>query len=257
MNFFINFFVLQITAKLCKKKIKVFRIIASSAIGGFYSLIILIDKIPIILLALSKIFVALIMVLVAFDFYRVKSYLCVSLTFLFSSLIMLGVIVGAYFITKSKYITINNSVVYFDIDSKQLVLCSFLAYLISCVVVRMYNRSLSKSEIYTIEIENMDKCVSVYAFADSGNRLREPFSNFPVIIVKRELVESMCNTSHLRLIPTTTVNNSSMLQAFKPDKITIKGIKNKEVIENAYIAMSDEINSDSFSAIINPEILSV
>lgn len=257
VNFFINFFVLQITAKLCKKQIRVFRIIASSAVGGAYSLIILADKLPAYILLFTKLIVAVIMVLIAFNFYRVKSFLIATGVLLFSSFVILGVVVGIYFLTKSSYITINNSSVYFNIDSKQLIVCALCAYLASCLIVRMYNRSLFKSEIYTIEIENDDKCVTVFAFADSGNRLREPFSNYPVIIAKRDVIQSIVGKTKLRLIPTTTVNKSSVLPAFKPDKITIKGMKKREVIENAYVAMSDEINSDSFSAIINPEILSV
>lgn len=45
--------------------------------------------------------------------------------------------------------------------------------------------------------------------------------------------------------------------AFKPDKIILKSSKGREVIENAYVALSDDIKDDKYSAVLNPEILSV
>lgn len=233
------------------------RLIISSAVGGIYSLIILLDTLPSYIVFATKIISALIMILIAFKFFRVKSLVQTLGVFIFSSFILLGVITGILYITKTSYITVNNSTVYFDVSSKQLIVCAFAAYIISCIVVRLHNRSVSNKEIYTLEIHNEGKTVTLFAFADTGNKLREPFSNYPVIIVRRELAESIVGNSKLRLIPATTVNNSSMLKAFKPDNIIIKGSKKSEVIENAYVAMSEEIRSDSFSAIINPEILSV
>lgn len=248
---------LQITARLCKKKINLIRIILSSAVGGVYSLIILIDSLPAYIVFATKIIAALIMVLIAFKFFRVKSLVQTLGVFIFSSFLLLGVITGVLYLTKTPYIAINNSAVYLDVSSKQLILCALVAYILSCIVVRLHNKSISNKQIYTIEIENEGKSVTLFAFADTGNKLREPFSNYPVIIVRREFAEKVVGSSKLRLIPATTVNNSSMLKAFKPDNIIIKGSKKSEVIENAYVAMSDEIRSDSFSAIINPEILSV
>lgn len=233
------------------------RIILSSAAGGIYSLIILLESLPGYIVFATKIFAALIMILIAFKFFRVKSLVQTLGVFIFSSFVLLGVITGILYITKTPYIAIHNSAVYLDVSSKQLIVCALVAYLLSCMVVRLHNRSVSNKQIYTIEIQNEGKSITLFAFADTGNKLREPFSNYPVIIVRRELAEKIVGDSKLRLIPATTVNNSSMLQAFKPDNIIIKGSKKAEVIENAYVAMSDQINSDSFSAIINPEILSV
>lgn len=248
---------LQITAKLCKKQINMIRIIISSAAGGIYSMIILLESLPDYIVFATKVFAALIMILIAFKFFRVKSLVQTLGVFIFSSFVLLGVITGILYMTKTPYIAIRNSAVYLDVSSKQLIVCALAAYLLSCIVVRLHNRSVSNKQIYTIEIENEGKSVTLFAFADTGNKLREPFSNYPVIIVRREFVEKIVGDSKLRLIPATTVNNSSMLRAFKPDNIIIKGSKKTEVIENAYVAMSDQINSDSFSAIINPEILSV
>lgn len=228
----------------------------AAVFGGIYSFIMLIDDLPIYITALSKLASTIIILLIAFKFYRVKSFVLSMLCFLFSSLVFLGVIVGICFFTDTDMVTVNNSIVYFNIGAKALLFCAMIAYILSCVVVRLHNKSLAKNEIYTLEIEALGQSVTLFAFADTGNKLKEPFSNAPIIVARRESVEHLVN-DNIRLVPTNTVNGKSLLVAFKPDKITLKTAKGSVMIENAYIALSSDISSDSFSAIINPEILSV
>lgn len=256
INFFITFLLLQLTAKLCKKSTSVLRFILASTFGGIYSFILLVDNLPIYITALSKIVSTIIILLIAFKFQRVKSFALSGVCFMFSSLIFLGVIIGIYFLTGTNTVTINNSVVYFNIGAKALLFCTLFAYLLSCIVVRLHNKSLAKNEIYTLEIESNGEKVTLFALADTGNKLKEPFSNSPIIVARRESVEHLAN-DNIRLVPTTTVNGKSLLVAFKPDRITVKTAKGSVPIENAYVAMSNDISSDSFSAVINPEILSV
>lgn len=257
VNFFINFLLLQICAKLTKKEAKLYRLIIASCVGGAYSLIILVDELPSYITLVSKLLVALIMVLISFKFYRLTSFLKTSLVFFFSSLIVLGVVVGISFATKSNMIAINNSSVYFNISAKGLLLSASLAYVMSCVIVRIYNRSLSKNEIYSVEIYNNNKVLKLNAFVDTGNKLREPFSNNPVIIVDREKCEDLIGSSKIRYIPASTVSGETLFVAFKPERIVIKASSESEVVENVYVALSNDVKENGFSAVLNPEILSV
>lgn len=256
INFFITFLLLQLTAKICKKDVSLVRFVLAAAIGGLYSFILVVQGVPDYAVAVSKVVATVIIVLTAFKFYRVKSFLLTLGCFLFSSLVFLGVIVGIYFATGSKLISVNNSVVYFNIGARALLFCALFAYLLSCIIVRLHNRSIAKNEVYTLEITSKGQSVTLFAFADTGNKLREPFSNAPIIVARRQSVEGLVN-DNIRLIPTNTVNGKSLMVAFKPDKIMLKSAKGSAVIENAYIALSDEINGDGFSAVVNPEILSV
>lgn len=257
INFFVTFFLLQITAKLSKKQPKTLRFILASAVGGFYSFIIFANELPVYILALTKGFAAMLIVAAAFKFYRVKSFLVTLGLFLASNLVMLGVIIGLCFAVKSDYIVVNNSVVYFNISARGLLVCAFIAYLLSCLVVRIYNRSLSKNEVYKIVIENKEQSVILFALADTGNKLYEPFSNAPVIVADKASVQALVGDSTIRIIPAATVHQSAFMQGFRPDKVTVKTAKGDAVIENVYIAMSENMNNHTFSAILNPEILSV
>ncbi len=230
--------------------------IAASAVGGGYSMIILVD-LPPALSAVLKIAVGLLIVGLAFRFYRLKSFFIAAGIFVFSSFVFLGVTVGIYMLFKTEAIAVKNSTVYFDIGARGLLLCAFFAYAVSSLIVRLYNRSLAKGEMYMLKIENGGKSVSALALADTGNKLREPFSGKSVIVVKSDLVKDIFDRKSLRLIPAATVNSVSYLEAFKPDRVVVKNSNGEEVIDGAYVALSDEIKNGSCSAVINPEILSL
>ena len=257
VNFFITFLLLEITAKAGKRNPKLWKVVLSSALGGAYSLIMLAPDIPFVLMLISKIAFAIIVLLITFSFRRLKSFLSMLLIFLFSNFVFLGIISGLQLLFHSDKISINNGEIYFDINARQLLLTALFAYLISCLIIRVYNKKLSSGEIYSLIIKNSGREINVFALSDTGNKLREPFSNAPVIVVKSELLADMFDESKTRLIPASTVNSSSYLSAFKPDCVKIKTAKGWETIDNVYIALSDEIKSNSFSAVINPEIISV
>lgn len=257
INFFITFLLLEITARLCKKEPRLFRLVLSAAFGGLYSMIILVDNLPWYISLISKIAACVLIILIAFKFYRVKSFAVALGIFLFSNFLFLGIIVGIYLLSGNQMIAVNNSTVYLNIGAKALLFSAAAAYVIASLVVRIYNKSVSKGDIYSLVIENGGRSVSLFALADTGNKLREPFSDSPVIVVEKEKASCLFENEKARIVPVTSVNKNSYLQAYKPDKITIKTAKGEEVIEKAYIALSDKMKSSGFSAVINPEILSL
>ncbi len=256
INFFITFFLLQATAKFAKKKVVVWRFIFASTVGGLYSFIILAD-ISKPLAVFSKLFAAGIIILVAFHFEKLANFAAVYALFFVMNYMFLGVIYGITIMFDAEYITLSNSTVYVSIGARGLLVSAFFAYIVSCVVVRLYNRRLSANQVYSLTVENCGKTAKLLAFADKGNNLREPFSNSPVIVADKQKMEPLMERDNTRIIPTTTVGGKSFLLSFKPDKVTVKTNRGKEEIENVYIALSDDIKDGSFSAVINPEILTV
>lgn len=257
VNFFINYFLLGVTAKFSKFNPKTFRLILASALGALYSLIILVDDINAVALWSSKVAVAVLMLVVAFRYDRVKTFVLSLLIFAFANLLFLGMIIGVCITFSPKSVAIRNSVVYFDVSARSLLMCAFVSYLLALIVVKIHNRRLLKNEIYTLTVFAKGQQVTLYAFLDTGNKLREPFSNTPVIIADKSKVEHLCSGKNIRLIPASTINSQSVLTAFKADKIVIKSSSQQEEVENIYIALSDQLSDQSYSAIINPEILHI
>lgn len=146
----------------------------------------------------------------------------------------------------------NNDSVYFDIPAKALLVSALVAYIISICVIKIYNYTISKKEIYSLKIFKGESEYNLFAFLDTGNKLREPFSNFPVIIVDSSKIDFECE----RVIPFDTVGGEGMLKAFKPDKIVISNGKSSFECKDVYIAVS-KVDSKDFSAILNPQIMTI
>lgn len=252
INFFITFLLLLFTSKMAKRELKLVRILAGSAVGGVYSLVILLDELHFLVTFLGKIACAFLIVFISFGFKRLYIYIKAVSIFFFSNMLFLGVIISLWFAFKPEGVVVNNSTVYFDISAKVLLFSALFAYLISTAVIKIYNRTVSKKEIYSLTVIKDGESVHLFAFLDSGNKLKEPFSGYPVIIVD----ESKISFETERVIPFDTVGGEGMLRAFKPDKIILSSGKKAFETDRAYVAVS-QVNSKDFSAILNPEILNI
>ena len=111
---------------------------------------------------------------------------------------------------------------------------------------------MERLRLSLFELNSMVRDVISMSLPDSGNKLKEPFSDYPVIIVDKSKIPEKCE----RLIPCQTVSGEGMLKAFKPDKVIISSSKNKIELTKVYVAFS-EVKSKSFSAILSNELINI
>lgn len=252
VNFLITFFLLLLTSKLSKNEINLLRAVAGSLIGGVYSLVILADDLKFFVSYLGKFAAGCVIVATAFKINGFKNYIKEVVIFFFSNLIFVGVIVGGWMIFKPPGVVINNNTVYFNISAKLLLFSALAAYVVSTVVLRIYNNKIAKKEIYRVTVEKNGKEFKFFAFADSGNNLKEPFSNYPVIVADKNLFDGVETE---RLVPYSTIGSQGVLNAFKPNTVTVCAGNKKYSIQNVYIALNDNLKKGEFRGIINPNIL--
>lgn len=250
LNFFFTYLLLLLTKLFNRKGAKVWRLLGASAFGGIYALVIFAPKLNFLITFAGKFAVSLIIVLIAFGFNGIKQFLKNLAIFYFSNLVLLGVVAGLWLIAKPQGVAVKNDIIYFDISAEVLLVSGLFAYVAALLIVKIHNSSISKNEIYSLTVYHQGKTVHMYAFADSGNKLREPFSNYPVIIADKDKIPFETN----RIIPYSTVGGEGSLNAFKPDRVTVAFGKNKITTDRIYIAKSD-VKSKEYSAILNPEIL--
>lgn len=252
LNFFITYLLLMLTRALIKATAKTYRMLLGSFVGGVYSLIIFVPSLNIFATVLGRILVSFLIVFATFGFKRIVPFFKTTVCFYFSNMIFLGIILAIWITLKPNGIVINNDAIYFDIPASVLLLLSLIAYVISILIIKVYNFTISKKEIYQLTIIKGESEQQLFAFLDSGNKLVEPFSNYPVIIVD----ENKVSFDTERIIPYNTVGGEGVLKAFKPDKIIISNGKKSFESDRVYIALSS-VESKEFSAILNPQILNV
>lgn len=166
---------------------------------------------------------------------------------------------------------VNNGVVYFNI-SPIILICSILA---SYFLLELINRYLGKhvcaDSFCEIKLLWNNKTAKFEAQLDTGNSLKEPFSNLPVVIVDKDKIKNVLpeefdlnnydkifdnsSTFSMRLIPFSGVSQDGFLFGFKPDDLEIKTQKGNILNKEAYIGVCLEKKLQY--ALIGPEILNV
>lgn len=279
VNLIVNYFILLATAKFLKFNVKRKNIILASILASLYSLYIFVPKINIFLSFLIKLVMSLSIVAVAFGVKNKKRLLKSLACFYSSSFGFCGIIFGLWYIVSSDNLIVKNGVVYIDISPTFLLVATVLSYIIIRVINIITGRQNPKELYCNLELENDNHSSQIRAKVDTGNTLREPFSNVPVIVTEYKYIKeiipedffdffnevhSISNkklypalNNNFRIVPFKVVSSEGILPAFKPDKIIISSDGN-ELEKEAYVAVCSSGNLDSdFEALVNPELIEI
>jgi stage II sporulation protein GA (sporulation sigma-E factor processing peptidase) len=257
VNFFINYFLLLATSRFLAIPVRRGRLAAASALGAFFSLFILLPDVPAFLSLAVKLLMSVCIVLLAFRFHGIRSLVRETAAFYVMNFAFAGLMLALWYFLAPQGLVIRNSIVYFNISPVLLILLAAVCYLIIRLVNRITGRQMPKELFCRIVVSRAGVSCSCTARVDTGNSLREPFSNEPVAVVRKAAVERIIppeNSLNLRLVPFHTVSGSGVLQAFRPDQMTIYSGKRVISVPRVYIAVS-KIGFDGCDALLNPDLL--
>lgn len=275
VNLFINYILLLLTAKFLSLKWKSIRLVFGEILSGIYSLYILFPETNLFLSILVKLIMSITIVWCVFGFKSLKSFIKITLCFYAINFLFSGMMLGLWILFRPSSMEINNGVVYFNISPLVLIASTIVSYFIIEIFYRIIGKNHIKNSFYEIKINIEDSPVKLRAKVDTGNILREPFSNLPVIIVRKSTAEKIIppkllglldnyyqNTNNIssyevkypiRMVPFKTVAGSGVFPAFKPKNI----INPEGILKKAYIAICpDRTLSEEIGALINPELIS-
>ena len=270
LNLFINYFILLSVSKFLYLKIKRLRLILGALLGAIYSLYILLPEPNSIFSFFIKILMSISIILVSFKFSR-EMFLKIFACFFLVSIAFSGLTLAMWFIFRPKGMIVNNGVVYFNI-SPIILICSILAsYFLLELINRYLGKHVCSDSFCEIKLLWNNKTAKFEAQLDTGNSLKEPFSNLPVVIVDKEKIKNVLpeefdlnnydkifdnsSTFSMRLIPFSGVSQDGFLFGFKPDDLEIKTQKGNILNKEAYIGVCLEKKLQY--ALIGPEILNV
>lgn len=279
INLIIDYFILKLEARLFSLDVKRGKIILSASIGSIFSLFIFFDNLGIVLSFFIKVLMSMLMIVVAFKRKNLKTFFKLVIVFYLINFLFGGMIFFIWYFYSPKGIYIKNGMIYFDISPVFLIVSTGIIYLILKVYYNLWGDKTNYLGICKIKVKNDDKEVTLRGKIDTGNDLREPFSNIAVIVSEFNYIEpvlseefknciinfykSSDNTElryqkdckKLRLIPFNTISNSGVLLSFIPDEITIEYQKNSYKVK-AYLAISNKKTVEGdFQALVNPELI--
>lgn len=243
LNFFLDFLLLMSVSILLKRKTKIIRLILSSFIGGI-TILFLFIKINSIELFIYKFIVSIIMILVAFGYNSLK-YTIKNLIYFYLTSIVLG---GGLYLLND---TLSYKKIGMVFVKKGFSINILVIFIISPIIIYIYNKQIKAlkekyNNYYDISIFYNNQVLKVTGYLDTGNTLT--FNKKIVLLLDKR--KNIFKIKKYLLIPYNTIDNTNIMQGFKPTKIEINNIE----IKNCLIGLIDNINLDGIDMILNNKI---
>ena len=146
----------------------------------------------------------------------------------------------------------------------------------------MKNKATKEEMIYKLKIKINDKTVEVNALLDTGNKLKDPITLVPVIVIEKQklynflpeeilenidkiiggdsdklIEENIKYMSKFRVIPYNSIGKQNgLMLGFKADEVKIIIDEEERTIKNTIIGIFNQsFNSQTYSALISLEII--
>ena len=221
-NLIMNSIIIYATAILLKIKPKIWRVLISSSIGGTYAIVIYISKFKIYESIILKIILSIIMVYIAFNPQNMRKLWKQVLIFYLTSFVFGGAALYLIYFIKPQNILIKNGLFAGEYVLKVILLGAIMGLVIIKVSIKIIKTKIRPKDMYCrIKIKLNGKEVQTNAMIDTGNLVKEPITNIPVIIVERSLL--------YEILPKEILNNLG------------------EILEGNFNSVSEEIQNQYVS----------
>ena len=221
-NLIMNSIIIYATAILLKIKPKIWRVLISSSIGGTYAIVIYISKFKIYESIILKIILSIIMVYIAFNPQNMRKLWKQVLIFYLTSFVFGGAALYLIYFIKPQNILIKNGLFAGEYVLKVILLGAIMGLVIIKVSIKIIKTKIRPKDMYCrIKIKLNGKEAQTNAMIDTGNLVKEPITNIPVIIVERSLL--------YEILPKEILNNLG------------------EILEGNFNSVSEEIQNQYVS----------
>lgn len=188
-NLLMNYIILFATGVILKIKIKHIRLLLASLIGAIYTIIAYISNLRIYSNFFLKLILSLVIIYIAFNPKSVKKLCKFTLIFYLTSFVFGGAAFAFIYIVKPQEILQNNTLELNASSLKVILISASIAFVICIIGFKIVKNKISVKDMYcTIKIKLNEKELETKAMIDTGNFLKEPITNTPVIVVEHTLL---------------------------------------------------------------------
>ena len=199
-NIIMNSIIIYATSTIIKQKPKILRVLISSIIGAIYSIALYITNYKIYTSIFSKIILSIIMMYVAFKPSNLKKLFKQVLILYLTSFVFGGVALNLIYFVKPENISIKNGLITGEYALKVIMLGALVALIIVKISIKIIKSKITTKDMYCkIKMKINEKQIETNAMIDTGNLVKEPITNTPVVIVESSLLEG--------IIPKEILNN--------------------------------------------------
>lgn len=283
-NLVVNYLLLLATGKLAGRIVNARRLLLASALGALYAASALVCPLNAAYSLPARLAFGLFMVALSFPGQKLQSFITVAVSFYLCSAMAAGTAMALQSYRVS--ILLQNPVVPSDGDVVHWwIVASSLAVLsVFPVIARAGGFQPGKPlPLMGLELEVGGRTLGLTGLVDTGNNLRDPVSNLPVVVVDWEplrkimpgevsafflstwdsMPERLSDTpmgKRLRLIPYESLSGrKGVLPGFRPDHVVILEKNGQRVKKDAIVGVSGERLSPSglYQALLHPDLVNL
>lgn len=285
-NLCMNYIILFATGYLLKIRMNHIRLITSALLGGIYSILVYMEVLKIYSNFIFKIVFSIVMVYMAYKAKRIKQFIRQLVFFYLISFVFGGCAFALLYFVKPQEILIRNGTLIGTYPLKIAILGGIVGFTITVIAFHFVKTKIAKKDIYCeITLYFNNKNINVKALIDTGNMLKDPICQMPVIVVEKEALEEILPETILnnlekiiggdvpkeiyenqnleyikrfRLIPFSSIGKSNgMLLGFKANKVEIEQEYIKREIKNVIVGIYENKLSkkNQYSALIGLDLI--
>lgn len=188
-NLLMNSIILVASGIILKKKIKWIRTILASSLGAIYTIIGYISVLEIYSNLILKVILSILIIYIAFNPQTVKQLWKELLIFYLTSFVFGGVAFALIYVVKPQDILMKNGLFLGTYPLKTVLLAAIVAFIIIIAAFAIVKTKFSKKDMFCdVEVELNNKIIKTRAMIDTGNLLKEPITNTPVIVLEHTLL---------------------------------------------------------------------
>ena len=188
-NLVMNSIILIASGIILKKKLKWIRILLASSLGAIYTIIGYISVLEIYSNLILKVILSILIIYIAFNPQTVKQLWKDLLIFYLTSFVFGGVAFALIYVVKPQDILMKNGLFLGTYPLKTVLLAAIVAFIIIIAAFAIVKTKFSKKDMFCdVEVELNNKIIKTRAMIDTGNLLKEPITNTPVIVLEHTLL---------------------------------------------------------------------
>lgn len=287
-NLVINYLILTVTAKFSRLRVSTLRLFAGSIVGALYVVFIILQPdIKIYYTTSAKVLLSIFIIAVTFSPRKVLPFIKTLVIFYISTFIFAGAALAFLFFNQQGGFVRNGIVYVFGQSKWSLMVFSFLTVgIIIKIFWEVIQSRITKDRLLiSVKISFDSRVTDLSALIDTGNSLKDPLTNIPVMVVEFKALQELLPVeiksifensqeddlnsvtaiiskskwfSRFRLIPFSSLGKENgMLIGFKPDFIEIGEGEERRGIKNVIVGIYNRSLSrnEKYKALLGPELV--
>lgn len=191
-NFILDFIILYVTGLISKNKIKFLKLIFGSALGAIYVVMYYFIKINVYSNIIIKLLLSIIMIYISFVPTNFKEMLKLTVFFYLTSFVFGGAALSVIYMLNSRRITIQNGILIGNYTIRTIFIGVVIACIVTIIAFKFVKAKFSKNDLFcNIIIKINNKQIKTKAMLDTGNFLKDPITNIPVVVVEYTVLYDM------------------------------------------------------------------